>query len=169
MGREPRRRRRFEAGGPDDRRASETYPRVISGGPKGDKVVMLRYRIEVGRDHGVQPGNIVGAIASEGELDGRYIGQIRSFDTFSLVDLPEDMPSDTFRHLQTVRVCGQALRIRLAEALKTDRKPREPGGPGGRPGRKPPKAFKKKLRHKKKRAKKKKGAKRRGKKSPREG
>ncbi len=162
-GREPRRRRGPVAGD------AGSPARTFSGGPKGDQVMMQRYRVEVGRDHGVEPGNLVGAISNEAELDGRYIGQIRIFDDFSLVDLPEGMPGDTLRHLKTVRVCGRPLKIQVAEARQmADRRPgrqadkpgRAPGGAGG----KAPKAFKKKKRHKKLRAKKKKGAKARGKK-----
>ena len=35
-----------------------------------------RYRIEVGHQHDVKPGNIVGAIANEAGLDGEHIGHI---------------------------------------------------------------------------------------------
>ncbi len=177
-GREPRRRRRPEDGASEapPRGAGKDRPRrprkALLGGPKDDKVVMQRYRIEVGRDHGVEPGNIVGAISNEGELDGRYIGQIRLFDTFSLVDLPEGMPRETLRHLKSVRVCGQPLRIGLApEAPAVEGRSRRPGGklPGGKPpGGKTPKAFKKKLRHKKRRLKKNRAARRAGK-PPRKG
>src|SRR5690606_28317993 len=37
---------------------------------------METFRIEVGHAHGVQPGNIVGAIANEADLESRYIGRI---------------------------------------------------------------------------------------------
>jgi ATP-dependent RNA helicase DeaD len=53
----------------------------------------------------------VGAIANEADLDSRYIGHIRLFDTYSLVDLPQGMPPEVFRHLQSVWVCGRQLRI----------------------------------------------------------
>src|SRR5690606_19846022 len=55
----------------------------------GPDVGMVTYRIEVGHRNGVQPGNIVGAIANEAELESRYIGRIDIRDDFSLVDLPE--------------------------------------------------------------------------------
>ena len=163
--REPRKRRPSEAGRPESRRGVKPPPRAFSGGPKDDQVLMHRYRIEVGREHGVEPGNIVGAISNEAELDGRYIGQIRIFDSFSLVDLPEGMPRETFKHLKGVRVRGQQLRIRLAEAPPA-RPDRKPPRPAGRLAGKPDKAFKKKQRHKKLRAKKK-GKKAGGKKSSR--
>jgi ATP-dependent RNA helicase DeaD len=70
---------------------------------------MQQFRIEVGREHGAQPKHIVGAISNEAGIDGRYIGQIKIFDTFSTVALPEGMPKSVFKHLQQVIVCGQPL------------------------------------------------------------
>ena len=72
---------------------------------------MERYRIEVGHDHKVKPGNIVAAIASEGGLESKYIGQIKIFNNHSLVDLPEGMPKEIFRELKKTRVAGHQLRI----------------------------------------------------------
>ena len=73
----------------------------------------VRYRIAVGRDHGVQPGNIVGAIANEAAIDSVHIGRIQIFDAYSTVDLPEGMPEETFERLRKAWVCGQKLAIRL--------------------------------------------------------
>jgi len=72
---------------------------------------METFRIEVGHRHGVKPGNIVGAIANEAELESRYIGRIDIRDDFSLIDLPEGMPREIMDHLKRVRVAGQPLRI----------------------------------------------------------
>jgi ATP-dependent RNA helicase DeaD len=69
------------------------------------------YRIEVGHNHGVKPGNIVGAIANEAELDAQHIGRVQIFDDHSLVDLPEGMPKEVFKHLGKVWVSGQQLKI----------------------------------------------------------
>ncbi|WP_305043832.1 DEAD/DEAH box helicase [Geoalkalibacter sp.] len=70
-----------------------------------------RYRIEVGRAHKVEPGNIVGAITNEANLSSRDIGQIKIYDAFSLVDLPRDLAPEALRRLQGVWVCGQRLQI----------------------------------------------------------
>ncbi|MEJ2360872.1 MAG: DEAD/DEAH box helicase [Gammaproteobacteria bacterium] len=72
---------------------------------------MVRYRIEVGRAHGVQPRNIVGAIANETGIDSAYIGHIKLYDDYSTVDLPEGMPRDIFRHLKKVWVSNRQLNI----------------------------------------------------------
>ncbi len=76
---------------------------------------MERFRIEVGHDHGVKPGNIVGAIANEAGMDSEHIGRINIQDDFSLIDLPEGMPKDIFNDLKNVWVSGQKLRISRLE------------------------------------------------------
>jgi len=69
------------------------------------------YRIEIGHIHGVKPGNIVGAIANETGLEAKHIGRIEIFDTYSLIELSAALPKKTLKHLQTVRVGNQPLRI----------------------------------------------------------
>ena len=78
---------------------------------------MVSYRVEVGKFHGVQPGNLVGAISGETGMSSRYIGRIRIMDCFSIVDLPEDMPQELIDKLKDVVVCRRALNI------SKDRKP----------------------------------------------
>ncbi|TXS96534.1 DEAD/DEAH box helicase [Parahaliea maris] len=110
--------------------------------PKG----MDRYRIEVGHSHGVKPGNIVGAIANEAEIDSQYIGHIAIFDDHSTVDLPEGMPREILTHLKNVWVSGQ--RLQMSPVADSGGKPGgKPGGkskgkPGGKPGGKPAKGGK---------------------------
>jgi len=76
-----------------------------------------RYRIEVGHEHDVKPGNIVGAIANEAGLAGEHIGHISIEQSYSLIDLPAGMPRDIFMDLKKVRVCGRPMKItRLGES-----------------------------------------------------
>jgi ATP-dependent RNA helicase DeaD len=69
------------------------------------------YRIEVGHDHGVKPGNIIGAIANEAGLDSQFIGRLSIRGDYSLIDLPDGMPGEVFEHLKKVWVNQQMLRI----------------------------------------------------------
>ncbi len=87
---------------------------------------MQRYRIEVGHNHQVKPGNIVGAIANEAGLDSQHIGRIDIFDNYSTVDLPEGMPNDIFRALKNVWVSGQKLNISRVD--KTSGPKKKPKG-----------------------------------------
>jgi len=85
---------------------------------------MVRHRIEVGHRDGVTPREIVGAIANESGLEGRFIGAIDIRDDHSTVDLPAGMPRELFSHLKRVYVRGQPLRISVMDSY-----PRQPGGP----------------------------------------
>jgi ATP-dependent RNA helicase DeaD len=95
-------------------------------GPRRDNSEMTTYRVEVGKSHGVGAGNLVGAITNEANLSSGDIGRIKLFDDFSLVDLPNDLPSETVSHLENVYVANRTLQI------KEDR-----GGGGRRFDRKP--------------------------------
>jgi ATP-dependent RNA helicase DeaD len=75
---------------------------------------METFRIEIGHQQGVQPGNIVGAIANEADLESRYIGRIDIRDAYSLVDLPVGMSRPLLEHLKRVRIAGHPLRIQRA-------------------------------------------------------
>ena len=95
----------------DNRRKKElpsTRAIPLKGMPEVD---MERFRVEVGYDHGVKPGNIVGAIANEAGLDSKMIGQIEIFDDYSVVDLPSGMPKDVYQDLKKAWVCQQQLKI----------------------------------------------------------
>ncbi|TVP55314.1 MAG: DEAD/DEAH box helicase [Halomonadaceae bacterium] len=101
---------------PPPRAARANEPRIerkkrvrTAGGPV--EANMTRFRVEVGRTHGVKPGNLVGAIANEGDMDSRSIGRIDIFDEHSTVDLPQTMPARTLKQLQQTRVVGRPLRM----------------------------------------------------------
>ncbi len=97
---------------------------------RGDEPEMETFRVEVGHDHGVKPGNIVGALANEAGLDGRDIGRIDVRSDHSLVDLPGGMPKEIFKQLQTVRVVGQEMRISRLAPRPFQKKPHRGQKPG---------------------------------------
>lgn len=87
---------------------------------------MEQYRLEVGRIHDVTPSHIVGAIANEAGLESQYMGRIEIFDNYSVIELPQGMPKEIFRHLKKVRVVGQPLNISLVSANSGAKEPRKP-------------------------------------------
>ena len=117
----------------DSGQAGEPRGPSRKGGPR-----LETYRIEVGHAHGVQPGNIVGAIANEAGLDGRNIGHIDIREDHSFVDLPVGMPKETFNDLQAVRVRGVELRISRADGkpprAERSERPQRTGPPPHSPG-----------------------------------
>ncbi|VAW54085.1 DEAD-box ATP-dependent RNA helicase DeaD (= CshA) [hydrothermal vent metagenome] len=95
------------------RERTERSPRRERSGNTEIDEGMDRYRIEVGHDHQVKPGNIVGAIANEADIESKYIGRISIYDDYSTIDLPEDMPKELLYTLKKVWVSGQQLKISL--------------------------------------------------------
>jgi ATP-dependent RNA helicase DeaD len=116
----------FDRKGPDNRpsrsdnRASRSdsrpgrAPRLESeqgaGRPRDDYPQEL-FRIDVGRVHGVKPGNIVGAIANEAGLQSRFITGLKIHDDHSTVRLPKGMAKEVFNDLNKAWVCGRQLKL----------------------------------------------------------
>jgi ATP-dependent RNA helicase DeaD len=120
-----------------DRRLGKQTAKKATGGEKSERKTkrqkakdeqMDRYRIEIGLNHGVKPGHIVGAIANEAEIDGEYIGRISIFDDYSTVDLPWGMPDGIFKLLKKVRINERLLKISRLDAPRHSKK----GGERGR-------------------------------------
>ena len=110
----------------DDRSSRDDRPRRERGERTSDRerkpkrsfglsadIEMETFRIEVGHNHGVKPGNIVGAIANETGIDGDHIARIRIQDSFSTVELPAGMPKELIEELKKIRVAGQQLNISI--------------------------------------------------------
>ncbi|MEC5342808.1 DEAD/DEAH family ATP-dependent RNA helicase [Brenneria populi] len=94
---------------------------------------MELYRIEVGRDDGVEVRHIVGAIANEGDISSRYIGNIKLFGSHSTIELPKGMPGDLLSHFTRTRILNKPMNMQLLG----DAKPHDRGNGerrGGRPG-----------------------------------
>jgi ATP-dependent RNA helicase DeaD len=91
--------------------SAERAPRKPRGEGATFSGTMQSYRIAVGRAHRAQVGDIVGAIANEAGLNSGQIGRIQLYETFSTVDLPNDLPSNIIQQLKAVRVRNQALEI----------------------------------------------------------
>jgi ATP-dependent RNA helicase DeaD len=132
----PRRERDFDGAGRRDRDggkgrdARRKSPRDSRRPDEGKQ----RFRIEVGHVHGVKPGNIVGAIANEANIDSKHIGAIEIYDNFSTVDLPEAMPAETRQTLQGTRVAGQRLSLReWSDKPPAKGKGKGPGAGRGKP------------------------------------
>ncbi len=103
--------------GNDRKRGDRGYDKSGGERPRRKKKAhndanMNSYRIEIGRADGVKPGNIVGAIANEADIDSKYIGSIKISDNHSIVDLPKDMPKALFKKLQKAYICGKQTNMK---------------------------------------------------------
>ncbi|CDH45708.1 MAG: DEAD/DEAH box helicase [Candidatus Competibacteraceae bacterium] len=120
------------------RAESETRPTQRRDRAKeSTDAAMMRYRLEVGHQHGATPQNIVGAIANEAGIDSRYIGRIEIHEDYSTVDLPDGMSAEIFEHLKKVRVRQCPLNISRLGPSEPERARRRPAGTGERVARSP--------------------------------
>lgn len=102
-----RRDRDDHRGGRDERRGGREHR-------ENNGVAMDLYRIELGREDGVEVRHIVGAIANEGDISSRYIGHIKLHDTYSTIELPQGMPNHIVQHFaQKARVLNKQMQMSL--------------------------------------------------------
>ncbi|MEQ1976600.1 DEAD/DEAH family ATP-dependent RNA helicase [Xenorhabdus sp. SGI240] len=150
---DPVRRPRREFNERDDRRRNSNGNNNSNGSgfgerDRGDRPRRERrdvgdmelYRIEVGRDDGVEVRHIVGAIANEGDISSRYIGNIKLFATHSTIELPKGMPGELLSHFTRTRILNKPLNMQLmGDAQPFERRERRGGrnGNGGNAGNGP--------------------------------
>jgi ATP-dependent RNA helicase DeaD len=97
-----------------DRKSNDDSPRRKK--KEHNDANMNSYRIDIGREDGVKPGNIVGAIANEADMDSKFIGSIKISDNHSTVDLPKDMPKAVFKKLQQAYICGKQTNMKPVDS-----------------------------------------------------
>ena len=85
--------------------------------PRGG--AMTRIFLRVGRDQGVRPTDIVGAIANEANIPGDSIGEIDIYDAFAFVEVPEDAVDRVLNALSTTTIRGKNPRPTLARPSGT--------------------------------------------------
>lgn len=111
----PRQRREFNERSGDRRRdpRSDSRDGDRPRRERRDVGEMQLYRIEVGRDDGVEVRHIVGAIANEGDISSRYIGNIKLFASHSTIELPKGMPGEILNHFTRTRILNKPMNMRL--------------------------------------------------------
>src|SRR6195952_3683914 len=81
-----------------------------SGGP------VARLFICAGRDAGIRPGDLVGAITGETELGGRDIGRLEIHQKFALVEVPESAAENVVQALRATMIKGRKATVRRDRA-----------------------------------------------------
>ncbi len=71
-----------------------------------------RLFVGVGREGGVRPKDLVGAIAGESSLKGSDIGSIQITDRFSLVEVPEALADDVVAAMRHTTIKGRKAKVR---------------------------------------------------------
>ncbi|GAA2070418.1 DEAD/DEAH box helicase [Actinomadura alba] len=92
-----------------DRRASGGRQDTRGRGPAQG---MTRLFFGVGRNAGIRPQDLVGAIAGESRLTGRDIGSIEIAERFSLAEVPESAADEVIAALRRSTIKGKKAKVR---------------------------------------------------------
>jgi ATP-dependent RNA helicase DeaD len=108
-------------GGPGARPGRETRPsrprgdrdddRREGGRPEYDRD-MVRLFIGAGRQAGIRPADLVGAITNEAGLRSRDLGAIEIADRFSLIEVPADQADHIVTVMRKASLRGQKVQVR---------------------------------------------------------
>jgi ATP-dependent RNA helicase DeaD len=112
---------RPDRGGPVRRGPAGPRDGRSDGGADG---AWVRLWIGAGRESGVRPGDLVGAITNEAGVPSRAIGSIQISGRFSIVEVAEGAADDIVRAMRGVLLRGKPVQIR---------RDREPAAPFVRP------------------------------------
>ncbi|HYK42681.1 MAG TPA: DEAD/DEAH box helicase [Thermoanaerobaculia bacterium] len=103
------RERRFEGGRADAGSRAPARPHARSAGK-------IRIHVAAGRQAGIRPGDLVGAITGEAGIGARSIGAIEIADRFSLVEVPEELADAIITALRRSRIKGKKVAVRREDA-----------------------------------------------------
>ena len=113
---------RFERSHPQEReprfqerepRFQEREPRFQEREPRMPSADMTKLMLAVGRNHGLRPQDVVGAIANEAGIPGRAIGQIEIMPSTTVVEIPRQLGVRVLSALRKTTVRGQAIRPQI--------------------------------------------------------
>lgn len=104
---------------------AEAMPEAPAAAPSVDGP-MVRLFVDAGREAGIRPGDIVGAIAGESDIPGHVIGAIDIHAKFTFVELPAEYVDRVLERMKNVQIRQRPILVKLA------------GGPPAPTKREPP-------------------------------
>lgn len=78
----------------------------------GDNVARLF--VNVGKNQGIKPGDILGAIAGESGIPGRMVGSIDMFDKYTFVEVPREHADVVLQAMKDVKIKGKNVHMEKA-------------------------------------------------------
>jgi ATP-dependent RNA helicase DeaD len=128
-GERPERSERSERPAPYERPAYEraAAPRPPSQPIAGDSEPKVRLSMNVGKEDGIRPGDIVGSIANEAGISGKDIGPIDIRDNISYVTIPARYADLVIEKTARAKFRGRNVNLQIATGGEDDRPaPRKP-------------------------------------------
>ena len=113
--RQEQRRERLGSGkGERVRTAREARPKRPARKETGERsgYEVARLWVGAGRNAGLRPADLVGAIANEAGIDARMIGSIDITERFAIVEVPEDAADEIISALTSTKIKGKKVQVR---------------------------------------------------------
>ncbi len=75
---------------------------------------MARLFVNIGKNQGVTPGDILGAVAGESGIPGRVVGSIDMYDGYTFVEVPRKYSEQVLSAMEHAKIKGKNVRIERA-------------------------------------------------------
>ena len=72
---------------------------------------MVRFHINVGKNHKIKVADLVGAIAGECNIRGKAIGAIDIYDKYSFFEIPQKYEGTVIKKMKDVRIRGKSVSV----------------------------------------------------------
>lgn len=97
--------------------ASEPYTWESERRGKGKKGQgkMVRLFLNIGKKQKVKPGDILGAIAGESGMPGKYAGSIDMYDRYTFIDVPHKYYKQILKSMKNKKIKGNRIYMEKAE------------------------------------------------------
>ena len=87
-------------------------------GSRGRNEDVARLFINIGKNQGIRPGDILGAIAGESGMPGRMVGSIDMYDGYTFVDVPAEYAEDVLNAMSHARIKGKHIHVEKANSKR---------------------------------------------------
>lgn len=100
---------------------------------------MVRFFINIGSEHKIQPKHIIESLVESAGLPGKMVGSIDIFDRYSFVEVPKEFAPEVLKSMKNYTIKGKRINIEKSNARKKSTHGHTPsrGGPGPTSKRKP--------------------------------
>lgn len=83
-------------------------------GSRGRNEDVARLFINIGKNQGIRPGDILGAITGESGMPGRMVGSIDMFDNYTFVEVPREHADVVLQAMRGAKIKGKNVHMEKA-------------------------------------------------------
>ena len=99
------------------RETRSRFPEAGSRSGRDGDGERVRLFVGAGRDAGIRPGDLVGAITGEAGVPSRALGAIEIADKFSLVEVPDALADRIIAALKATKIRGNKVNVRREKTI----------------------------------------------------